>query len=252
MQLVCFFFISIACVHDNGHHGTDTDNVTPSPEHSVMVPSPPLHHDIWVIPLLVMSGVNLVTIITYWVTKYCCKQKLSFLSHSLLLGLLCSSGLGFSFTLEQSDAVCLFIRVGTGMSYAIIYSSLMVKQVVLISLNTNVYLPNLYQVLLYILSVSVQLVITVQWVVLVPPCQFTSQDLIMSLIYIFLLVSFVTILSIKSLHAKANIQESPTICLLMVMTFSAWVIWPVTTSLIPKTYHSAVFGETGVFTKKLK
>ena len=209
----------------------------------VMVPSPPLHHDIWVIPLLVMSAVNIITILTYWVTMSCCKQRLSFLSQSLLLGVLLGSTLGFAFTVEQSDVVCVFVRIGTGLSYAIIYSSIMVKQVFIISLNTSVYLPNLYQFLLFSFSVLVQIVLNVQWLVLVPLCQFTSQDHLLSLIYIFFLVTFVTMLSIKSLHTKASMQESPTICLLMVISISAWIIWPITISLVPKTYHSAVFGK---------
>ena len=39
-----------------------------------------------------------------------------------------------------------YVRFGTGFSYVLIFSSLLVKLVFLISLNTGVYLPALYQV----------------------------------------------------------------------------------------------------------
>ena len=58
-----------------------------------------------------------------------CKQRLSCLSQSLVLKHLFGSTLGFAFTVEQSDVVCVFVRIRTGLSYAIIYSSIMVKQV---------------------------------------------------------------------------------------------------------------------------
>ena len=40
----------------------------------------------------------------------------------------------------------MYVRFGTGFSYVLIFSSLLVKLVFLISLNTGVYLPALYQV----------------------------------------------------------------------------------------------------------
>merc|ERR1719158_1878050 len=99
-----------------------------------------------------------------------------FLSQSLLLGLLLGSSLGFLYSLDQSVATCITIRLGTGLSYVLIYSSLLVKQVFLISLHTGVYLPAMYQALLFSFCVLVQVVISIQWVVLVPPCHFTARD----------------------------------------------------------------------------
>ena len=48
------------------------------------------------------------------------------------------------------------VRVGTGLSYVLIYSSLLVKLVFLISLNTGVYLPAMYQALLLFFAILVQ------------------------------------------------------------------------------------------------
>ena len=216
----------------------------------MMVPSPPLHHDMWVIPLLVMAAVNLITILTYWVCRTCHPPRPPFLSQCLLLGLLLGSALGFAFAVEQSDFICVAIRMGTGISYVVIYASLMVKQVFLISLNTSVYLPVMYQILLFSFCVLVQIAISVQWLIVGLPSQFNSKDHILSLLYIFFLVIFVTLLSIKSLHIKANAQESPTICLLMIITISVWIIWPVAANLLPKTYHKAAFGKIVKFLLK--
>ena len=58
------------------------------------------------------------------------------------------------------------VRLGTGVSYVLIYSSLLVKLVFLISLNTGVYLPAMYQALLFFFCILVQTVITTQWNIL--------------------------------------------------------------------------------------
>ena len=45
----------------------------------------------------------------------------------LLLGLLLGSVVGFAYAVEPSDLSCAAIRLGTGMAYALIYSSILVK-----------------------------------------------------------------------------------------------------------------------------
>lgn len=63
----------------------------------------------------------------------------------LLLGLLIGSAVGFAYAVQPTEFSCAVVRFGTGLSYALIYSSLLVKLVFLISLNTGVYLPATYQ-----------------------------------------------------------------------------------------------------------
>ena len=50
----------------------------------------------------------------------------------------------------------MLVRLGLGLSYVLIYSSLLVKLVFLISLNTGVYLPAMYQALLLFFAILVQ------------------------------------------------------------------------------------------------
>ena len=81
-------------------------------------------------------------------------------------GLLLGSSLGFPYALDRTPATCIAVRVGTGISYVLIYSSLLVKLVFLLSLNIGVYLPAMYQALLFFFCVLVQAVITAQWNIL--------------------------------------------------------------------------------------
>ena len=73
---------------------------------------------------------------------------------------------GIVYSSEESPTSCVLVRLGLGLSYVLIYSSLLVKLVFLISLNTGVYLPAMYQALLFFFCVLVQAVILVQWNIL--------------------------------------------------------------------------------------
>ena len=204
----------------------------------------------WVVPLLVVSGVTVTVVLVYQVVVVCRASQSSpsrrhlFLSQALLLGLLLGSSLGFVHSLEQTAPTCVAIRLGTGLSYVLIYSSLLVKQVFLISLNTGVYLPAMYQALLFGFCVLVQLVMGVQWVVLVPSCQYTTSDHITSLSYIIFLLIFISCLAIKTVHIKDNQHESRHIAVLMLVTVIVWLAWMLGASLLPEEQQSAVVGES--------
>ncbi|XP_023332530.1 metabotropic glutamate receptor-like [Eurytemora carolleeae] len=162
----------------------------------------------WSIPMLVISAINVLVIVCYEVFIVCRSTQLSpsrrhlFLSQVLLLGLLSGSCVGFAYGLEITPATCVVIRFGTGVSYVLIYSSLLVKLVFLISLNTGVYLPALYQALLLIFCILVQVVVEVEWLTLIPDCSFKSTDHVFSIAYVIFLIIFVGSLSIKSRHIK--------------------------------------------------
>ena len=205
--------------------------------------------ELWVLLLIVFSSVNMTVTLVYQVVVVCRASRSSpsrrhlFLSQALLLGLLLGSSLGFVHSLEQTAPTCVAIRLGTGLSYVLIYSSLLVKQVFLISLNTGVYLPAMYQALLFGFCVLVQLVMGVQWVVLVPPCQYTTSDHITSLSYIIFLLVFISCLAIKTVHIKDNQHESRHIAVLMLVTVVVWLAWMLGASLLPEEQQSAVVGE---------
>ena len=201
--------------------------------------------EVWVVPMLIISTVSVAVIIIYQVLIICRAAKTSpsrrhlFLSQALLLGLLLGSSLGFAYSVEQTSVTCVAMRLGT----VLIYSSLLVKQVFLISLNTGVYLPAMYQALLFGFCVLVQCVIGAQWVTLVPSCSFNTTDHIFSLFYIIFLVIFVSCLSIKSKHIKDNYREGSFIFILMVLKIPIWLAWIIGSIILPQAYHRACFGE---------
>ena len=74
----------------------------------------------------------------------------------LLLGLLLGSCVGFAYAVEPNEFSCAAVKLGTGLAYGLIYTSLLVKQIFLISLNSGVYLPASYQALLFLFIVITQ------------------------------------------------------------------------------------------------
>ena len=205
----------------------------------------------WVVPLLVLSAISVTVTLVYQVVIVCRASRSSpsrrhlFLSQALLLGLLLGSSLGFVHSLDQTIPTCVAIRLGTGLSYVLIYSSLLVKQVFLISLNTGVYLPAMYQALLFFFCVLVQLVIGVQWVVVVPDCSYTTSDHILSLSYIIFLVTAVSILAMRSKHIRENYRKGRYIFLLMVVHVPLWACWLAAALLLPHHWSQPVQGGEG-------
>lgn len=61
------------------------------------------------------------------------------------------------------------MRLGAGLAYSLVFSTLLVKCVFLISLNGGVYLPAPYQALLLFFAVLIQLAIGAQWLINNPP-----------------------------------------------------------------------------------
>ena len=55
----------------------------------------------------------------------------------LLLGLLLGSAVGFAYAVEPNEFSCGAVRLGTGLAYALIYASLLVKLVFLVILAAN-------------------------------------------------------------------------------------------------------------------
>ena len=206
----------------------------------------------WETGLLILSTTNLMIILSIMVFLFIRTTSSRFSRRHLLfsqlglLGMLMGSSLGFAFVIQPSDVTCVAIRLGTGLSYVLIYASIMVKQVFLMALSTGIYLPVLYQILLFSFCVLVQIVISFQWLVMVPLCQFNSQDHILSLFYIFFLVFFITMISIRSLGMKNRSRQSSSICLLMIITISSWIIWMIAGSLLPTIYHNAAFGKNNI------
>ena len=132
-----------------------------------------------------------------------------FLGQTLLLGLLLGSCVGFAYAVEPNEFSCAAVRLGTGLSYGLIYTSLLVKQNFLISLNNGVYLPASYQVLLFLFAIITQVVIGVFWLSIstvfqISLCDYSSGEHMLALLYVIFLILFVSGLAVKSWHCRDN------------------------------------------------
>ena len=204
--------------------------------------------DFLVIPLLVLSSFSTTIIIIFEIVLICKAVKTTasrrhfFLSQVLNIGLFIGSLLGFLFTLEPNEITCVVIRVGVGFAYSLIFSSLLAKQVFLISLNTGVYLSAPYQTLLLLFSLLVQIVAEIEWITLVSPCNYTTQDLIFSLFYIIFLIIFTTFLAVKFRTINENFSESFYICMAMTFSVFIWSVWIISASIVSIELQNACLG----------
>lgn len=92
-----------------------------------------------------------------------------FLGQMLLMGLFICSAVSATLMAEPTTTTCAIIRFGIGFGYSLIFSTLLVKCIFLISLNGGVYLPASYQALLLFFAVAIQVAINVQWLMNTPP-----------------------------------------------------------------------------------
>ena len=138
-----------------------------------------LRGEVWVVPILVASCFLVLIIVIFEI--YLILQSLRerrnrrpasrrhlFLGQILLLGLLICAAMAVMHALKPTIAVCSVLRIGTGLAYVTVYATLLVKLVVLVSLNSGVYLPATYQSLLLCFAILIQVVIGVQWLVSSP------------------------------------------------------------------------------------
>lgn len=134
-----------------------------------------LRREPWVIPILILSIISMLMMAGFEVFVLCKTRQTSpnrrhlFLGQMLLLGLFTCVGLAALLTTRPSSLSCATVRFGAGVGFAIIFASLLVKCIFLISLNSGVYLPAPYQALLLFFAVLIQITVDVQWLITSPP-----------------------------------------------------------------------------------
>ncbi|VEN39349.1 unnamed protein product [Callosobruchus maculatus] len=232
--------------------------------------------EVWVIPVLALSAITMLLIAGFEVFVLCKAWKTTpsrrhlFLGQMLLLGLFCSSALAATLAATPTQLTCAIVRFGTGVSYTIIFASLLVKCVFLISLNGGVYLPAPYQGLLLLFAILIQVAIGVQWLVTSPPlvdmvtvdgllpkhrllvtaediskpsvitlCRTPYVDFLLSLIYVVFLISFVTVLAVKSRGIRDNYREATFIGLSVGCCIPTWLVWTVSGLIVHERHRDA-------------
>uniref|UniRef100_A0AAG5DN62 G-protein coupled receptors family 3 profile domain-containing protein n=1 Tax=Anopheles atroparvus TaxID=41427 RepID=A0AAG5DN62_ANOAO len=134
-----------------------------------------LRKEPWVVPVLVLASLSMLMMAAFEVFVLCKAWRTSpsrrhlFLGQMLLLGLFACSGLAAVLTVNPTVLSCATMRFGAGVAFALVFASLLVKCVFLISLNGGVYLPAPYQGLLLLFAVLIQVAVGGQWLLTSPP-----------------------------------------------------------------------------------
>lgn len=226
-----------------------------------------LRKEPWVVPILalscvsmlLMAGFEVFVLVKAW--KTIPSRRHLFLGQTLLLGLFSCSCLAAVLTADPTPLTCGAVRFGSGVAFTLVFASLLVKCVFLISLNGGVYLPAPYQALLLLFAVLIQIAIGTQWLITAPPyidnvvvpaastaisnryhlllsagdlsklnptiplCHTPFSDLLLSLIYVVFLIIFVSILAIKSRGIRDNYREATYIGLAIAGAVPIWFGW---------------------------
>ena len=198
-----------------------------------------LRRQIWVIPVIVIAAMNVLVILSFEVyvlfkvTRTAPSRRHVLLGQALLAGLLLASLAAGAHVFEPSVASCAAVRLGTGLSYALIFSALLVKCVFLISLNSGVYLPANYQALLLFFAVLTQLAISAQWLAGAPPrveggaCAASFHTHLLTLLYPLLLLVLVACTAVRSRRIKDNYREAAYIGVASALSVLVWCTWGV-------------------------
>lgn len=134
-----------------------------------------LRREPWVVPVLVLAALAMIMMAAFEIFVLCKAWRTSpsrrhlFLGQMLLLGLFACAGLAAVLTATPTLLSCATVRFGAGVAYALVFASLLVKCVFLISLNGGVYLPAPYQGLLLLFAVLIQVAVGAQWLITSPP-----------------------------------------------------------------------------------
>ena len=185
-----------------------------------------------VLALLVSSSTNLVLVLLYWLyllySSYSSSSspKSLLFPHLLLLGLcLGSSSMLAQVSLEPSCLSSLLCPV----SYSLIYSSLLARLVYLHSLHKGVYLPSLYQTLLLLFCVLVQVSLSTQLLLLSRDmaCSSSSspQTDLLSLAYPILLLLCTIGLSTLLRNTAEHYSEARSLWSASLLSTTSWLAW---------------------------
>lgn len=216
--------------------------------------------DSWVIPLVVLSTLNITAIVffeVYVLYKSCGSRRHLFLGQVLLFGLFLCAALGFAFVPTPHWFTCALTRAGVGIAYVLVFATLLVKCVFLLSLHVGVYLSAAYQGLLLFFAIAVQAVISIQWLIYRPPqvvvmviaeddaslcyssCAASSSDIIVSLVYSMFLMVGVAVLAVRARTVPENHGESLYIGTAIGLTIPLWVAWILVSVVVHPKHHDA-------------
>ncbi|CAH2262815.1 jg9189 [Pararge aegeria aegeria] len=198
-----------------------------------------LRTESWAVPILALACVSMVVIggfegfIVWGASRKAPSQRHLLLGQCLLFGLFTCAATAALFTAAPTSFTCGAVRFGTGVAYVIVFASLLVKCVFLLSLNGGVYLPAAYQGLLLFFAVMIQVAIGAQWLGGSPPrvaigaarCDSPLSDLLLSLCYAAFLIAVVCGVALRSRGIRDNYREATHIAGAGGATAAVWICW---------------------------
>ncbi|KAL3856568.1 hypothetical protein ACJMK2_011303 [Sinanodonta woodiana] len=230
----------------------------------------------WIIAIGVLAGMGILCVLFFEIyilykllgTRIGKQWRTMWLGQLLLFGLFLSFLVLFAYLPVPSKATCGITRFGVGVSYSICFAVLLVKLMVLLTSKTSEslipgeessnYLRGIYQFLMFVFVVGVQIVIDVQWLIQIPPdvvkvisnsgqevwiCNhytwsvqngynnMTSfvrtefENHLLSLVYIMFLIFITTILAMKAHGIITNHRESIFIGVASGFSIPIWIAW---------------------------
>lgn len=181
-----------------------------------------LRQEPWAVPILALACGCMLTIggfevfVVYGASQKAPSHRHLLLGQTLLFGLFTCAATAALFATTPTVFSCGAVRFGTGVAYVIVFASLLVKCVFLLSLNGGVYLPAAYQGLLLFFAVMIQVAIGAQWLGGSPPrvasggarCESELADLLLSLCYAAFLIAVVSGVALRSRGIRDNYREA--------------------------------------------
>ena len=254
-------------------------------------------HD-WIIAIGVCAGMGILCVLVFEVyilyklmgTKIGKQWRTMWLGQLLLFGIfLCYLTL-FAYLFTPTKATCGITRFGVGVSLSICFAILLVKLMVLLTSKTTAdtlipgdvdspnYLRGIYQFLMFMFVVGVQVVIATMWLIMIPPdavqvisnngdrvwiCNHYTWSIeagkgwqnmtmfvrtefenhIISLTYVMFLIVLTTIIAMKAHGIVTNHRESIFIGIASGFTIPIWVAWGLVGGLNKDHAYAQEFGD---------
>lgn len=234
--------------------------VTPAPRPNLTLVTAPiapkvgaLRAESWAVPILAFACVSMATLggfeafVIWGASRKAPSHRHLLLGQTLLFGLFTCAATAALFATTPTAFTCGAVRFGTGVAYVIVFASLLVKCVFLLSLNGGVYLPAAYQGLLLFFAVMIQVAIGAQWLGGSPPrvavgggrCDVHMSDFLLSLCYAAFLIAVVCGVALRSRGIRDNYREATHIAGAGGATAAVWVCWVAAALGAPERHRDA-------------
>ncbi|KAI0209991.1 putative metabotropic glutamate receptor mgl-1 [Lamellibrachia satsuma] len=204
-----------------------------------------LRKDTWAIVLLILCSLGLIVVVifeVYLVSKIVGSPipshwRTMWLGQLLLFSLLLCYLVLFAFVVSPTVTSCVILRFGVGVCYAMCFSVLLVKLMIIMSSASIGYLKGIYQFLMFVFAWGVQIVIDVEWLILRDPgvhriagtdqwqCVQGFTPHVQSLVYVMFLMVVCTLTAIKAHGIITNHREGVFVGMAAGFSIPVWVAW---------------------------